>query len=109
LSKQALHQQRKQKEKKSIQEEEILQAISHIRTLYPVIELKKIYTFLESLPLGRDKFIDLAKEHRLQAKMPENKQSTTFSTKSHITNNDRMASWEKSAPLNLKTNSKTYR
>jgi putative transposase len=83
LSKQALQQEKKQKEKKGIQEEVILQAILQIRASHPVMGLKKIYTLLQPLPLGRDKFIALAKEHQLQAKMPKNKRRTTFSTKSH--------------------------
>jgi putative transposase len=83
LSKQALYQEKKQKEKKGIQEEQILQAIFQIRALHPVMGLKKIYTLIQPLALGRDKFIALAKEHHLQAKVPKNKQRTTFSTKSH--------------------------
>jgi putative transposase len=81
LSKQALQQEGKQGEKKGIQEEVILQAILQIRAWHPVMGLKKLYTLIQ--PLGRDKFIALAKEHHLQAKVPKNKRRTTFSTKSH--------------------------
>jgi putative transposase len=79
ISKQAFHQWRSRWQIQMGMEEQILYLIRQIRWDHPGMGVRDIYHKLNPLPIGRDKFEDLCRSHRLLIEITRNPCRTTDS------------------------------
>lgn len=60
----------------------VLNTVSHVRSIHPIMGLKKIFKLVKPEIIGRDKFIEIGSELGLLIARPKNYQRTTFSNPS---------------------------
>lgn len=83
ISKQAHYQYNKRFKSKKEQESKVIESILEVRSMHPVMGLRKMYDKLEPDWIGRDRFIAIGMRNGLAAKKKKNYRRTTFSNKSY--------------------------
>jgi putative transposase len=87
ISKQAIQQASQKQIKDQLIDLQIVEQIIKLRIRHPIMGLKKLYVLIQPKEMGRDKFLQIAAEYGLKAKIPRSFKRTTYAHPSALYHN----------------------